>query len=242
MARVADEIALLLPRRVESREHRVEAGREATELIAAADVDRRGEVLRGRHTFGCTREPGHGSKARSGDEEGEQRRHEDAQPPDDQQRGSQIRDRRIDVVDVRGELDRFSVRRGGAGDAKMPAAHVRVPEREPDVAACDRHVDSTQGNRDGLIRGNLAAPVCSSDSEIVAGARGRQVEVRQRDLGVRELGEPRRVGAQRVVGLIVQPVTHGEIRDHGGQDHGDRYREHTEQREPDAEAHCSRST
>jgi hypothetical protein len=153
-----------------------------------------------------------------------------------------IRDRVVDVTDVLSELDRSSVPAGGAGDAKVPAVHARIPELEPTDALGDRDVVSTQGDRGGLVLRDLAAPVREGDAQVIARVRRRQIEIWQGDLGVRELGEPRGIGAQRVVGLVVQPVAHCEVRDHGGQDDGDRHREHTQQREADAEAHCSRNT
>ena len=148
----------------------------------------------------------------------------------------------VDVVDVLSELDRSSVPAGGAGDAKVPAVHVGVAELEPTVASGDRDVVSTQGNRGGLVLWDLAAPVRESDAQVIARVRRRQIEVWQRDLGTREFRESGGVGAHGVVGLVVQAVAHGEVRDHRGQDHRDRHREHTQQGEADAETHCSRST
>jgi hypothetical protein len=186
--------------------------------------------------------PRHRAQARPGDDQREQRRDQDAEPGHDQQRRPQVRDRGIDVVDGLRELDRPSVPGRGAGDAKVTPVDVGVPEHEAGVAARDRDVGAALGNRDGLVGRGLAAPIRERDAHVVARVRRGEAEVRQGDLGDGQLGEPGGVGADRVVGLVVQAVAHGEVRDDRRQHDGDGHREHAEQREADAEAHGSRST
>ena len=169
VARVSDEFALLLPGHVQSAASialRLEARRPSSSR-------RRTSIDAARSCVVATRsaarvEPRHRSQARTGDEEREQCSEADAQPADDQQRGTEVRDRVVDVTDVLSELDRSSVPAGGAGDAKVPAVHVGVPELERPGASGNRDVITTQGDRGGLVLRDLAPPVSEGDAQVIA--------------------------------------------------------------------------
>ena len=106
VARVGDELALLLTRRGQRTEHRVEARGEATELVAPLDVDRRVEVLRLGDVLGGGGESFDGTQHGPGDDEAEEPGERDAAERHEDQRDPQRCERVVDLVERLGDLDR----------------------------------------------------------------------------------------------------------------------------------------
>ena len=80
--RVGDEAPLRADRLLERREHLVEPGRQASELVVADDLDALVQVARRRHGLGRGRQAPDRAQRRRGDERGERGRDGDADAAD----------------------------------------------------------------------------------------------------------------------------------------------------------------
>jgi hypothetical protein len=82
--RIRDESPLTTDRVFERGQHAVEAPGEPAELVVAFDLDPLAEVAGRGHTFGCSREPAHGTQGSRRDERRDRRGGCDADPADEQ--------------------------------------------------------------------------------------------------------------------------------------------------------------
>ena len=141
MRGVGDELALGVHGGVERAhralqrvEHRVEALREAPDLIFARGLDPVGEVLRAGDVLGGLGQALDRRHRGAGDEPSEQRGQRDPADVEQHQDQAQARERAVHVGQRLGELGGIAVRYGLAEDAQVDAVGARVlEERFPAV-------------------------------------------------------------------------------------------------------------
>ncbi len=245
---VGDELALRAGRLLEGREHRVEARREAVQLVAAADVDAAREISGLRHLLGRGRQPADRCQGGARDHEPERTRQADAGEGDQDEQRPRARERVVHLGERPRDLDRVAVPGRLGEHPHVHASDLGVREEASLVARCDGQRAIAGGEREIGALGADRRSVGGDDLDVAArlaerGSGDPQEELARPGLDRlhRNLGDHLDAAAERVVDLGAKLVPHDGVRDHGGERHCDGDRERGRDGQAGAEAHCSRS-
>ena len=263
---VGDELALGVHggverahRAPEGVEHRVEADREAPDLIGAVGGDASREVLGARDVLGgaCQAPDGRDDGAR--DDPAQQRREGDPAERDQREDQPQAAQHVVDFGERLGELDGQAGAHALGEDAQVDAVDARVAEerapaacreraragadRQRDLRGARAHEDLAGGAHELLVAAHLVRTRGEAPEGVV---RGRARE-ESRGCGhvvqaARDERQAVRAIAQLGVDLPAQLVADEQVGQRRGEQHGDGDRGGREQRDAAAEAHQPRST
>jgi len=136
---VCHQLPLELPRTGNGRQHVVEAGRKAAELIGALDVDRR-EVTRSTNAFGRPRKAFDRPQTRTRHQQPSDRRHQNAGRADDEQNEAEVVERGLGVASRAREYQRCLRADRHCDDPVARAADVQGTQRLRLIAARDRQL------------------------------------------------------------------------------------------------------
>ena len=247
MRRVGDELALRPRGRLERREHRVERGRQAGELVTTALLDALREVARLRHLFGRPGESSHRCEDGARDEQPEGGGDAHPHDGDHEEPVADPGECAVDLVERARDLERVALLEREGEHAHMCALDVRVgEERLADRTRRRRAVAIGDRQRNGLADRPDRPPVARHELEVPARpAEERRWQVEEAAAAARVLDDPEPrgggAGAQRLVDLAAQLAPDDDVGDgrRGGDRHGDRRR--AGQGDTGAEAHRSRS-
>ncbi len=225
--RVGDELALCAIRVLEPGEHRIEARGQATELVAAADLDPLREIAGLRHTLGGLGQPADRRQRRARHDQPEAGGDSDSAERDRDEKEPQARERLVHLGQGTGDLHRVP---GFVRDGQHPdvcpvdlrlrgdriASHARPRE-------CDRLVGD--GKLDVVVQlaQGLAVRLDDLDERVRLTEAGADAEeglsVSQRDLGQRDAEDLLRALLEGVVDLCPELTAHHEEHDDRGKHH-----------------------
>ena len=232
-------------------EHAVEARREVADLVAAADVDRVVEVLRGGDVGRGVGQVLDRPDDTAGDEPRERRRQDRAGERDEQQSGVERAEHVLVGLDAAGDLDGAVA---GHGDREHPVGV--VVQRDVRGTAAGRRVCAMasvlrvdrQGGLavDGVATFPAALMICvMASGSASGGAPGTAVIVGVAvvvgEFARRGVGESRRSLQEELVGLRAELLARAQVCRVRATDDHERERDRDDQRQPEAQAHAARS-
>jgi hypothetical protein len=233
---------------LQRREHRVEAGGEAAQLVVAADVDAARQVARVRHVLRRLREALHGRERRAGDHEPERGGQADPAERDEQEDGAQARERVVDLGQGARHLSGEPRRERDREDPDVDALDVGVAVVAPLLAGGDGAGPLVDRQRHVVAGRAPDVPVGCDELDVALGAaqhRARDAgedlpRVQPEDVDRHPLEDLCAVG-ERLVHLPAQLAPHREVGDERGDGHGDGHCQRRGEGEAGPEAHRSRS-
>ncbi len=183
MRRVGDELALRQARALERREHRVEAAREATEVVLAGRVDPVREILRARHAFGRAAQLADGDERDARDEQPEDGGERDAAEADEREHESQARERAVDVAQRQRDLPDAARRRALGQHSHGRPTDADVAEERAAPAGGDGARRRCHGQQRAVAFGVGDVPV--GLVELHVAGRAAELLLRQHELRLR---------------------------------------------------------